>query len=223
MTPRPNGCVAKPRRSRPARPSNPGESTTAVHRTGHPVRAADSGVGRAAPRTSPSAARPAPGRATSPKPSPTPRSTPTCASRGSPWRPSPLRSGGPKPTPRSPRVVARICRSELIVIDDIGSCPPGRTPPKRSTASSMPPTNGARSSSPATCKPSGFDTIMPKTLATATVDRLLHHAHLVLAEGGQPTPRRGHRRQRGDAPGLSTHWRSADRPPGNLLSTSLEN
>lgn len=32
--------------------------------------------------------------------------------------------------------------------------------------------------------PSGFDTITPKTLATATVDRLLHHAHLVLAESG---------------------------------------
>jgi DNA replication protein DnaC len=31
--------------------------------------------------------------------------------------------------------------------------------------------------------PSGFDTIMPKTLATATVDRLLHHAHLVRAKG----------------------------------------
>jgi DNA replication protein DnaC len=31
--------------------------------------------------------------------------------------------------------------------------------------------------------PVGFDTIMPKTLATATVDRLLHHAHLVLAKG----------------------------------------
>jgi DNA replication protein DnaC len=31
--------------------------------------------------------------------------------------------------------------------------------------------------------PSGFDQIMPKTLATATVDRLLHHAHLVLTEG----------------------------------------
>ena len=31
--------------------------------------------------------------------------------------------------------------------------------------------------------PVGFDTIMPKTLATATVDRLLHHAHLVLTEG----------------------------------------
>ena len=33
--------------------------------------------------------------------------------------------------------------------------------------------------------PSGFDTIMPKTLATATVDRnqLLHHAYAVLTEG----------------------------------------
>lgn len=31
--------------------------------------------------------------------------------------------------------------------------------------------------------PSGFDSIMPKTLATATVDRLLHHAHLVTAKG----------------------------------------
>jgi DNA replication protein DnaC len=31
--------------------------------------------------------------------------------------------------------------------------------------------------------PVGFDTIMPKTLATATVDRLLHHAHLVATQG----------------------------------------
>jgi DNA replication protein DnaC len=31
--------------------------------------------------------------------------------------------------------------------------------------------------------PSGFDTMMPKTLATATVDRLLHHAHLVQTNG----------------------------------------
>jgi DNA replication protein DnaC len=33
--------------------------------------------------------------------------------------------------------------------------------------------------------PSGFDTIMPKTLATATVDRLLHHAHLITTKGTQ--------------------------------------
>jgi hypothetical protein len=31
--------------------------------------------------------------------------------------------------------------------------------------------------------PAGFDTIMPKTLATGSVDRLLHHAHLVVTEG----------------------------------------
>jgi DNA replication protein DnaC len=31
--------------------------------------------------------------------------------------------------------------------------------------------------------PVGFDELMPKTLATATVDRLLHHAHVLLTEG----------------------------------------
>ena len=31
--------------------------------------------------------------------------------------------------------------------------------------------------------PSGFDTLMPKTLATATVGRLLHHAHLITTQG----------------------------------------
>jgi hypothetical protein len=31
--------------------------------------------------------------------------------------------------------------------------------------------------------PAGFDELMPKTLATATVDRLLHHAHVLLTEG----------------------------------------
>ena len=31
--------------------------------------------------------------------------------------------------------------------------------------------------------PSGFDELMPKTLATATVDRLMHHAHLCVTTG----------------------------------------
>jgi len=51
--------------------------------------------------------------------------------------------------------------------------------------------------------PSGRDTIMPKTLATATVDRLLHHAHLHPHRGHQPAPRRGHRRKGSDAAGLT--------------------
>jgi DNA replication protein DnaC len=32
--------------------------------------------------------------------------------------------------------------------------------------------------------PAGFDELMPKTLATATVDRLLHHAHVCLTSSG---------------------------------------
>lgn len=31
--------------------------------------------------------------------------------------------------------------------------------------------------------PSGFDELMPKTLATATVDRLVHHAHVCQTSG----------------------------------------
>ena len=31
--------------------------------------------------------------------------------------------------------------------------------------------------------PAGFDELMPNTLATAPVDRLLHHAHVCVTEG----------------------------------------
>ena len=31
--------------------------------------------------------------------------------------------------------------------------------------------------------PAGFDELMPKTIANATVDRLLHHAHVVMTAG----------------------------------------
>ena len=31
--------------------------------------------------------------------------------------------------------------------------------------------------------PSGFNELMPKTVATATVDRLLHHAHVLITDG----------------------------------------
>ena len=31
--------------------------------------------------------------------------------------------------------------------------------------------------------PAGFDELMPKTLAAATVDRLLHHAHVLVTDG----------------------------------------
>lgn len=81
------------------------------------------------------------------------------------------------------KVVARICRSELIVIDDIGMLPAGQEAAEafyRVVDAAYERRSVAVSSN---LHPSGFDTILPKTLATATVDRLLHHAHLVVTEG----------------------------------------
>jgi DNA replication protein DnaC len=81
------------------------------------------------------------------------------------------------------RAITKITRCDLIVIDDIGMLPAGQTAAEafyRLTDAAY-----ERRSLIVTSNlhPSGFDTIMPKTLATATVDRLLHHAHLVLTEG----------------------------------------
>ena len=81
------------------------------------------------------------------------------------------------------KTIARITRAELIVIDDIGMLPAGQAAGEafyRVVDAAY-----ERRSIVVTSNlhPSGFDTIMPKTLATATVDRLLHHAHVVLTEG----------------------------------------
>jgi DNA replication protein DnaC len=82
------------------------------------------------------------------------------------------------------RVVARICRSELIVIDDIGQLPTGQDAAEafyRVIDAAYERRSVAVTSN---LHPSGFDTIMPKGFATATVDRLMHHAHIVVTEGG---------------------------------------
>lgn len=81
-------------------------------------------------------------------------------------------------------VVARICRSDLIVVDDIGMLPVGQDAAEafyRVVDAAYEHRSVAVTSN---LHPSGFDTIMPKTLATAAVDRLLHHAHIVITEGG---------------------------------------
>ena len=81
------------------------------------------------------------------------------------------------------KTVARITRAELIVIDDIGMLPAGQAAGEafyRVVDAAYERRSVAVTSN---LHPSGFDTIMPKTLATATVDRLLHHAHVVLTEG----------------------------------------
>lgn len=81
------------------------------------------------------------------------------------------------------RTVARICRADLIVVDDIGMLPAGQDAAEafyRTVDAAYERRSVAVTSN---IHPSGYDTIMPKTLATATVDRLLHHAHLVITKG----------------------------------------
>ncbi len=82
-------------------------------------------------------------------------------------------------------MVTRITRADLIVIDDIGLLPAGQDAAEafyRAAAAAHERRSVAVTSN---LHPVGFDTLMPKTLATAAVDRLLHHAHLVLTKGTQ--------------------------------------
>ena len=81
------------------------------------------------------------------------------------------------------KTITKITRADLIVIDDIGMLPAGQAAAEalyRLVDAAYERRSVAVTSN---LHPSGFDTIMPKTLATATVDRLLHHAHIVLTEG----------------------------------------
>jgi DNA replication protein DnaC len=81
------------------------------------------------------------------------------------------------------KVVSRICRADLIIIDDIGMLPAGQAEAEAlyRIADAAYETRSVAITS--NIHPSGFDTIMPKALASPTVDRLLHHAHIVITEG----------------------------------------
>ena len=137
--------------------------------------------GSSVARTSWSAGPPAPERRSSSKRSGRRSSKPACRWPGSPSS----RSGC---SPRAPRddslgkAIAEIVRAELVVVDDVECFSSALTPPKRSTASSKRAMNANPWRSP-NLHPSGFDELMPKTLATAAVDRLLHHAHLCQTSG----------------------------------------
>lgn len=81
------------------------------------------------------------------------------------------------------KAVAKIVRAELIVIDDVGLLLVGTDAAEgryRIVEAAYERKSVAVSSN---LHPSGFDELMPKTLATATVDRLLHHAHLCQTSG----------------------------------------
>jgi len=81
------------------------------------------------------------------------------------------------------KAVARILRAELVVIDDIGLLPVSHDAAEglyRVVDAAYEKRSIALSSN---LHPAGFDELMPKTLATATVDRLLHHAHVCQTSG----------------------------------------
>lgn len=81
------------------------------------------------------------------------------------------------------KAIGRILRADLVVVDDIGLLPVGPDAAEglyRLVDAAYERRSVAVSSN---LHPSGFDELMPKTLATATVDRLLHHAHLCQTSG----------------------------------------
>lgn len=81
------------------------------------------------------------------------------------------------------KAITKIVRAELIIIDDVGLLPVGNDAAEglyRLVEAAYERKSVAVSSN---LHPSGFDELMPKTLATATVDRLLHHAHLCQTSG----------------------------------------
>ena len=81
------------------------------------------------------------------------------------------------------KAISRILRADLVVVDDIGLLAVGPDTAEglyRLIDAAYERRSVAVSSN---LHPSGFDELMPKTLATATVDRLLHHAHLCQTSG----------------------------------------
>ncbi len=81
------------------------------------------------------------------------------------------------------RAITRILRADLVAVDDIGLLPVSADAAEglyRLVDAAYEKRSIALSSN---LHPSGFDEIMPKTLAGATVDRLLHHAHLCVTQG----------------------------------------
>ena len=81
------------------------------------------------------------------------------------------------------KAISKLIRAELIIIDDVGLLP--ITPEAAEALFRVVDAAYEKRSIALTSNihPAGFDELMPKTLAAATVDRLLHHAHVLLTDG----------------------------------------
>jgi DNA replication protein DnaC len=81
------------------------------------------------------------------------------------------------------KAISKLIRCDLILIDDVGLLPISAEAAEamfRVIDAAYERRSVALSSN---IHPSGFDELMPKTIATATVERLLHHAHVVITDG----------------------------------------
>jgi len=81
------------------------------------------------------------------------------------------------------KAIARVLRADLVVVDDIGLLPVAQNAAEglyRLVDAAYEKKPVATSSN---LHPAAFDELRPKTLATATVDRLLHHAHVCQTTG----------------------------------------
>ena len=81
------------------------------------------------------------------------------------------------------KAIGKLIRVDLVVIDDVGLLPISTDAAEalfRVVDAAYEKRSIAISSN---IHPSGFDELMPKSLATATVERLLHHAHVLITDG----------------------------------------
>ena len=81
------------------------------------------------------------------------------------------------------KAIARVLRADVVMVDDVGLLPVAQDAAEglyRLVDAAYEKRSIALSSN---LHPSAFDELMPKTLATATVDRLLHHAHVCQTTG----------------------------------------
>jgi len=81
------------------------------------------------------------------------------------------------------KAIRKIMRADVIVIDDIGLLPVSTDTAEalyRVVDAAYEKRSIALSSN---LHPAGFDELMPKTIANATIDRLLHHAHIMVTTG----------------------------------------
>ena len=81
------------------------------------------------------------------------------------------------------KAISKLIRCDLVIVDDVGMLPV--SPDAAEALFRVVDAAYERRSLALTSNihPSGFDELMPKSLAAATVDRLLHHAHVVITDG----------------------------------------